>query len=157
MACMLLGHAVRTRMADPRLSLPVLLGLVAAFALLHGVWDETIDLNLRHYGQPLVATAQALLGMACVMGLAERLAHQTCVAHPLAYLGRQSLAVLLFHVYVQDVVAAAVWRVTQQPVLAAAVSFVAACTVPLLIWVLAEKWTVSRWLLMPGRAAAPAR
>lgn len=155
MACMLLGHAVRTRMADPRLPLPVLLALVAAFALLHGVWDETIDLNLRHYGQPLVATAQVLLGMACVMGLAERLARVATVARPLAYLGKQSLAVLLFHVWIQDLTTTIVLKTTQHSALAAAVSFAVACTVPLLIWALAARWSVSRRLLMPTMARTP--
>jgi len=150
MACMLLGHALRTRMATPNLPLPVLLGLAAAFATLHGVWDDTIDLNLRHYGQPLVATAQALLGMACVMGLAERLARLAPVARPLAYLGKHSLAVLLFHVWIQDMTTAAVWRATQHSALAAAVSFAVACTAPLLIWALAARWSVSRRLLMPS-------
>ena len=150
MACMLLGHAVRTRMANPNLPLPVLLCLAAAFATLHGVWDDTIDLNLRHYGQPLVATAQALLGMACVMGLAERLARLVSVAKPLAYVGRHSLAVLLFHVWIQDMTTAAVLKATQHSALAAAVSFAVACTAPLLIWALAARWTVSRRLLMPS-------
>ena len=150
MACLLLGHAVRTRMANPNLPLPVLLGLAAAFATLHGVWDDTIDLNLRHYGQPLVATAQALLGMACVMGLAERLARLASVAKPLAYLGRHSLAVLLFHVWLQDMTTAAVLKASPHSALAAAVSFAVACTAPLLIWALAARWSVSRRLLMPN-------
>jgi fucose 4-O-acetylase-like acetyltransferase len=157
MACMLLGHAVRTRMANPKLSLSVLLGLAAAFATLHGVWDETIDLNLRHYGQPLVATAQALLGMACVMGLAERLARVAPVAKPLAYLGEHSLAVLLFHVWIQDMTTAAVWKATQHSTLTAAVSFAVACTTPLLIWALAARWTISRRLLMPSASTTAGR
>lgn len=157
MACMLLGHAVRTRMANPSLPLPVLLGLAAAFATLHGIWDDTIDLNLRHYGQPLIATAQALLGIACVMGLAERLARLASVAKPLAYLGRHSLAVLLFHVWIQDMTTAAVLKATQHSALAAAVSFAVACTAPLLIWALAARWIVSRQLLMPSASTTAGR
>jgi hypothetical protein len=125
--------------------------------LLHGVWDDTIDLNLRHYGQPLVATAQALLGMACVMGLAERLARLVSMAKPLAYLGRHSLAVLLFHVWIQDMTTAAVLKATQHSALAAAVSFAVACTAPLLIWALAARWTVSRRLLMPSASTTAGR
>lgn len=157
MAYMVLGHACRTRMATPQLPLAALLGMAAAFAALHGIWDDTIDLNMRHYGQPLVATAQALLGMACVMGLSERLAHHASLARPLAYLGKQSLAVLLFHAYVQDMVMTVVWRATQQPMLTAAVSFAVACTAPLLIWALAARWTVSRRLLMPSASTTAGR
>lgn len=151
-ACMLTGYALRKRMAAPNLSLPVLLAMATAFAALHLVWDVTIDLSMRHYGQPLVATAQVLLGIACVMGVSERIARAGSIASPVAYFGRHSLAVLLFHRYVQDALSTILLKATRQPVLSAAVSFVAACTVPLLIWAIAARWSIARQLLMPGTA-----
>jgi fucose 4-O-acetylase-like acetyltransferase len=100
-AFVVLGFLCRDRVLtlsfDARWAWPALAGFVA----LHAAFDETIDLNIRYYGQFAIATTQALLGIALCLWLAAGLARLAPARRLLALVGQGTLFVLIFHTYFQ--------------------------------------------------------
>ncbi|MDB5816037.1 MAG: Acyltransferase 3 [Rhodocyclales bacterium] len=72
------------------------------FAVCHSVFSEYMDLNLRHYGQALVSTLQAATGIYLTLTIASTLKKLPTVANILAFVGRGSLFILIFHFFFQN-------------------------------------------------------
>jgi len=70
-----------------------------AFSLLQYFFGQTIDLNMRVYGSPIISTVQALLGVYIILNLAAYVAASrfVIIVRSLAYSGTGSLFILLFH------------------------------------------------------------
>ncbi len=69
----------------------------ATFCLIHYFFDETIDLNLRWYGDFLICTVQALSSIYLIFVLSKFLSLSTICNKVLAYIGNGSLFILIFH------------------------------------------------------------
>lgn len=70
----------------------------ASFAGLHYFYNETIDFNARHYGDFLICTAQAFLGIYITLSLSRLLSKTGISTKYLTYLGQSSLFIMIFHV-----------------------------------------------------------
>lgn len=70
---------------------------VSLFCGLHYFFDETIDLHSRLYGNVVIASVQAFLGIYIVLVMGVLCAGVPIVGRPLAYIGVSSLFILLFH------------------------------------------------------------
>jgi len=152
-AFLLLGYACRDLVATLRFrALPFALA-AAAFAALHAAFEETIDINIRLYGQFFVATAQALLGIYLCLAVSAGLARVEPARRLLAYVGSGTLFILIFHTFFQ-------WKTFNvlsphfaQPLPAALIGLVAGIALPLLLWEIVKR---SRWLsalMLPASGA----
>jgi fucose 4-O-acetylase-like acetyltransferase len=116
---------------------------IAAFSSLHFFYDETINLNFRHYGNFMVSTLQAMLGIYICLSLSSPLAQWKGVSKWAAYMGSGSLFILLFHSFFQGKTFNLMAKITGSPLVAALASLIAGIVLPLLLWELAQR---NRWL-----------
>ena len=133
-AFMMLGHALRSRLLNQPLPRWVTALCVTGFVLLHGRWDDTLDLYLRHADTPWRVGLQALLGFGAVVGLAQEMASAPrwrALLSPLVELGEGSLFVLMFHAWV--LVMARQLLVPMGEPAANVLSVLLACAVPLML------------------------
>lgn len=149
-AFMLLGYALQERIRGLSFHLDLFMVAAFCFAGLHLMFDETIDLNARHYGHILVATAQALLGIYLCLMFAVLLERSTVLGGWLAYIGSRSLFVLIFHDLVQGKGAVFVFGYTQNQYLGGGVALIMACALPLLIFDVARRNVILSSLLLPA-------
>lgn len=155
----LIGHSLRQRLLSAPLPLWVGLACAVGFALLHLLWDEVLDLNLRQAGDPLRVAAQALLGSGAWVALAQLLCRGACakrwLVRSLAALGTGSLYVLLLHAWVLVVAFRGL-----QPlglVLAHGLALGLACLLPLMLWRLSQHLPVLAWVMgqAPRQSSQP--
>ena len=64
---------------------------------MHYLFDETIDLNLRKYGDFLICTVQALSSIYLIFVVSKFLSLSSICNKVLAYIGNGSLFILIFH------------------------------------------------------------
>lgn len=122
-----------------------------AFAALHACSGETMDLNLRVYGNPLIATLQASLGIYLVLSLSSLLQRYAALRRPLASIGSASLFILLFHYVVQGRVFLVLSHVSRNELLVAAASFAAGVLLPLLLLEVVRRQRHVAVMLLPRR------
>jgi len=126
------------------------------FALLHIVFNDSIDLNLRVMGYPLVVVPQAALGIYGVLQLSALLASWSAAAGPLAYLGRGSLFILIFHDTLQRKLIAFLASLSESMVANSVLALVISLAVPLLVWAIAQRVKLLSFLLLPPPPARQA-
>lgn len=128
------------------------LAAAVGFAALHIGSGATMDLNLRQYGSPAVATIEALLGVVLVLGVASTLAGGPA-GMVLAWLGARTMPVLLFHWFLLGAVFAALSNRGVGAAASALAGVAAACVLPAFGHA-AAVWIVVR--LKARQARAPA-
>ncbi|MDB5964977.1 MAG: acyltransferase 3, partial [Polaromonas sp.] len=144
----LLGPQLRAMRFRP---LP-LLAATAGFAALHWFFDDTMDLNMRLYGQPLVSTLQALLGIYLVMSVACLLQRYRRGWGWLGYVGSGSLFILLFHPFAQGKTFLALLHFTQNGPLSSCLSIALGVLLPLLLLEVVRRQRLLSALLLPRKA-----
>lgn len=148
---MLFGHLLGKPVAAMRFSLPGFAAAALAFAALHTCSGETMDLNLRVYGHPLIATLQAGLGIYLVLSVSALLQRHALLRRPLAYIGSASLFILLFHYVVQGRVFLMLSHVSRNEVLVGAASLASGVGLPLVLLELVRRQRYLALLLLPMR------
>jgi fucose 4-O-acetylase-like acetyltransferase len=154
-ACMLAGFILRKAVTAMRFSPVAFVLAVLAFALLHVWFDETIDLNLRAYGNPLVCTVQAALGIYIVLGASALLQRYATFRRSLSYAGSASLFILLFHYGTQGRTFLVLSHISDNAYLLGAASLAAGVLLPLIILELVRRQRCAAVLLLPLRTALP--
>lgn len=128
--------------------------LVAAllFAGLHARFNMTIDLNERLYDNLLVSTLEAASGIYLVLAASVMMLRWGRVAGAVAYVGRGSLFVFMFHPWFQDHVFR--WvdnHVDGMDGLSVLLSFLAGLLLPLVVWEMIKRNRWLAWLWLPVR------
>jgi fucose 4-O-acetylase-like acetyltransferase len=154
-ACILAGFLLKTQVATMHFSLLGFLVSAIAFALLHGYFDETIDLNLRSYGNPLISSLQAALGIYLVLSASSLLQRYAALQRPLTYIGSGSLLILVFHAVAQGRAFLLLSRFSHNDYLVGAASLAAGVLLPLLVLEIAKRQRYLAALLLPRRLASP--
>ena len=125
-----------------------LLAAAIAFAALHYHFNETMDLNLRFYGEPLIATLQAALGIYMVLCISALLARYPRLQRPLTYIGSGSLLILVFHPVAQGRAFLLFSRFSHNDYLVGAASLAAGVALPLLVLEIARRQRhLAAWIL----------
>jgi fucose 4-O-acetylase-like acetyltransferase len=156
-ACMLAGFLLSKAVTAMRFSSIAFGTAIFAFAALHGYFDETIDLNLRAYGNPLVCTLQAALGIYIVLCASALLQRYAALRRLLSYIGSASLFILLFHYAAQGRTFLVLSHITGNPYLLGAASLAAGVLLPLAILELVRRQRHLAALLLPlrGKSSLP--
>lgn len=125
---------------------------LSLFISLHCFFDETMDLHLRHYGHFWISTAQAISGIYLILSLAFVLQKLPDVARMLAYIGRASLFILIFHSWIEWKIFALMAKFISSDYLNATLALLGGVLVPLGLLVLVKKRPLLSVLLLPRRA-----
>lgn len=147
-AFILAGFLLRTQVAAMHFSIFGFLVSAVAFASLHYYLNETMDLNLRSYGNPLVSTLQAALGIYLVLCGSSLLQRYAMLRRPLTYIGAGSLLILVFHPVAQGRAFLLLSRFSHNDYLVGAASLAAGVALPLLVLEIARRQRhLAAWLL----------
>jgi fucose 4-O-acetylase-like acetyltransferase len=131
--------------------LPFLLAL-SAFSALHYLFNETIDINMREYGNFFICTAQVFLGVYLCLGVASILAKFRGPSQLASYIGSGSLFILLFHWLFQAYTFAWILKVTNHTTLAWSAGFIAGIIFPLALLEVVKRNALLTLLLLPRKA-----
>jgi fucose 4-O-acetylase-like acetyltransferase len=123
----------------------------AVFSLCHYIYDETIDLNLRIYGEPFVSTTQAVLGVYMTLGIAAFGVKFKPIAQPLAYIGSGSLFVLMFHMFIQGKAFDILFKINSSLVVNSVVGVFLGVFLPLCFWEFAKRCKMVSLLFLPDK------
>lgn len=148
-AFILAGFLLRTQVATMHFSILGFLVSAVAFTSLHCYLDDTMDLNLRSYGNPLISTLQAALGIYLVLSGSSLLQRYAVLRRPLTYIGAGSLLILVFHAVAQGRAFLVLSRFSQNDYLVGAASLAAGVLLPLLVLEIAKRQHHLAALLLP--------
>ena len=96
-AYVVMGFLLRQAIESLRFNSLIFFIAILTFATLHYYFHKTIDLNLRVYGNVPISSLKAILGIYIVISIAKLLNTFTIPKKILAYLGANSLFILIFH------------------------------------------------------------
>lgn len=147
----LLGYLSRDYINDIILNKLMLCVSVVIFCGSQYYFDETMDLNLRVFGNPVVSTLQAFSGIFIVLGLSAMLSHLARLGRLLAYIGASSLFILLFHAYTQSKVFYSGVHFVQDKNLMGVIALVAGVIFPILMLEIAKHNRCFSFLLLPKK------
>ncbi|WP_045751379.1 acyltransferase family protein [Candidatus Methylopumilus turicensis] len=136
-AYFLIGHKMSIYLTNFKQSFIWFFVATATFCLTHYFFDETIDLNLRWYGDFLICTVQALSSIYLIFVLSKFLSLSNICNKVLAYIGNGSLFILIFHWPFQQKSFAffnAHWAEKTSLEINSLLSFTIGIIFPLLIW-----------------------
>ncbi len=102
-AYFLIGYILQNWVKNPKNTLVIFIIASTLFIGLHLISNYTTDLNLRRYDMPVIATTLALAGSAMVLIFSKFIENIRIIGKTLAYLGRNSIVILLYHSFFQDI------------------------------------------------------
>lgn len=150
-AFLLAGFLCAHQVREPgRRALPMFLLSGAAFALIHLLYDDTLNMNSRLYDSALITSLAAFSGICMTVGLSGLLSRSGKLADLLAYLGSASLFIFIFHSYIQGKVTIILQnRLQEQPYLSACIGLLAGILWPVAIYELCRHSRVLSAALLP--------
>jgi fucose 4-O-acetylase-like acetyltransferase len=148
-AFMIAGYLARDWIRRPSMPGALWLAGLAALLVMILFFGQTMQLNERNVGNPVITTVQAVLGVAtCIAGSGAVDARSPALAGAFAYVGQRSLFVLMFHSAIHDWIFHAMHALHPDPQLRSAAGLVAGIALPLLAWeVVAANSLLRPWLL----------
>ncbi len=123
----------------------------AIFTALHAFFDVTIDLNMRVYGDFLIATLQAFSGIYLCLSLSSLLAQHAGINKLMSYIGSGTLFILIFHYTLQWKVFGFISKFVAGSFVPAVGSFVAAVVLPLMLWECVKRSRLLSRLFFPQK------
>ena len=152
-AFMVAGYLTRNWIRRPSMPVAMWLAGLAALLLMNLAFGQSMQLNERNVGNPAITTIQAVLGVAlCIAGSGAVDARSPALARALAYVGRRSLFVLMFHSAIHDWIFHAMSALHPDPQLRSATGLVAGIALPLLAWEGVAANSLLRPWLQPRRS-----
>ena len=119
------------------------------FAALHFFYDETIDLNMRLYGNVWISTAQALLGIYLVLSISTCMQKHTRLRAVFVYLGSSSLFIMIFHSWIEWKIFSLLSRYSSLAYLNASLALLAGIVLPLVLLEIVKRQKIMNILLLP--------
>ena len=133
-AYLILGYLIRSKVTRFSFDIYGFILSIVFFALFHYFFNEKIDFNLRIYGDPIISTTQAFLGIYLILSLASLINKHEIIARGVAYIGSGSFYILIFHVIVQLKAFNVMMRVSSNIFLNAFVGLIFGVLVPLIFF-----------------------
>jgi polysaccharide biosynthesis protein PslL len=124
---------------------------VITFSCLHYYFNETIDLNSRIYGIPIISTLQAAMGIYITMSCAALIQRYSILRQPLAYIGSGTLFILMFHDTIQVNIYELLAKIGDRPYVNSSLSLMAGIILPILLGEIANRLKFFSILLFPSK------
>jgi polysaccharide biosynthesis protein PslL len=151
-AFILFGFVLSKQVKSMEFSLSWLLVATIAFTLLHYYFNETMDLNMRLYGNPLISSLQAITGIYIILSISSFLQKFSKLRQLLTYISSGSLFILIFHSVIQELTFLGLFRISHNNYINAIVSLVVAISLPLLLLEITKRQRFLAVLLLPQKA-----
>jgi fucose 4-O-acetylase-like acetyltransferase len=151
-AFLLLGYLLREPLKQATFH-PIGLSVASVLFVALNLWfPDTTDLNMREYGHWLATPLRALAGIYIVMSLAALAARSRLPAEVLAYLGRTSLIILLFHGWVEWTIYGKLLKhFPDHPYPNAVLAFFGSLAISLVLYEASKRIAPMAWLLLARR------
>jgi len=146
------GYLLGDRVKLAKFNAAYLILSVLIFSFLHYFYNETIDLNLRIYGNAFISTIQAIFGIYIAISSASFLQKYSSFRTSLGYIGSGSLFILVFHVFFQDLAFGTLSNLSSHPYFNGVASLGVAIAMPLLVWEFVKRQEIAAKWLLPLRA-----
>lgn len=145
----LAGYCSRQYIFGFKINLKILMATIITFFALHFYFDETMDLMLRVYGNPIICMMQALCAIYIILSASSLLIATNLASKVLTYIGQGSLFILIFHGIIQMKIYTAIGLFLPNPYLCGLISLFFGIAAPLLLWEISKRSGPLRQLLLP--------
>jgi len=151
-AITLIGFLLKDRILSMVFNLPLFLASTFVFFLLHFFFNDTIDLSLRVYSDPIISTLQAGLGIYITLSISLILKKYEIFRRFFIYVGSGSLFIMMFHNLPQVNVYWALLKWGYSDSFSSTISFVAGVTLPLVLWEIVKRQRFLSALFLPNKS-----
>jgi polysaccharide biosynthesis protein PslL len=149
---MIVGYLMRDGIRGGRFRLPIFVLALAGFVGLHMVFHQTMQLSERNFGQPVISTLQAGLGVYLCIAVSQALGRLSLPRTALAFIGARSLLVLIFHSCIQDWIFLSLSDQIANPYARAVLGLAGGIAIPLMLWEGARRNGLLKAALLPRHA-----
>jgi fucose 4-O-acetylase-like acetyltransferase len=150
-AFFLLGHFMSSWTKQFKINAWLLALALAAMSACQWFFDASVDFNFRRYDDLLICTLQAFSGiymMLCVCSLIARAGKASAL---LAYFGRGSLFILIFHGPLMEKTIDILSRFVPSAAAIGIAAFIVPVVVSLLLWNICRRVEILAWLMLPRK------
>jgi polysaccharide biosynthesis protein PslL len=143
------GHLLAKKIFEFKFNLLLTILALIVFTALHYLFNQTLELNAREYGNFLICTLQIITGIYLVFALSSLCTHSARLTKCLSYLGIGSLFILIFHFYPQHWLTGTLhYYFPNYQLLTAAFSMIASILLSMFIWELTQRCNWLQKLLL---------
>ncbi len=150
----LAGYMLHDKIKNFNFNLNIFFVALVIFTSMHYYFDETIDLNMRSYGNSVISSIQAITGIYITISIAALLNRYKYGKKMLSYLGSGSLFILIFHSSAQGKAFKILSHLINYPFLNCIVSFTVGLGFSIILWEIAKKQKIIGFLLLPKKHAS---
>jgi fucose 4-O-acetylase-like acetyltransferase len=126
------------------------------FLILHRFFDESVDLNMRLYGNFFISTLQIALGVYLTLSVAVLMTRHNFGNKIFSYFGSASLFLLIFHSSPQGKLYKLLSLISDYPLLNSIISFVLAVIFSIMLFEITKQFGLTRLLFLPVKTSRKA-
>lgn len=152
-AYVLMGFLLRQAIEPLRFNSLIFSIAILVFATLHYYFDNTLDLNMRVYGNVPISSLKAILGIYIVISFAKLLDTFTIPKKILTYLGANSLFILIFHYPLQLVAFKLLSLIGEVDYFNGLLAFLIGTFMPMLLLEITKRQRILSKMLLPKKLA----
>lgn len=151
LAYILIGHLASNYTTLPRFRFTLLAISFTLFFSLHFWFDETMDLNLRKYGNIFLMPIESLSGIGITLGIAYALNNFSIARKLFSYMGKNSLFILIFHWPIQRKATELFMQFQHVTPISLIAIFLLGVLIPLVFYEIAKRIKILATMLLPRR------
>lgn len=143
------GHLLAKKIFEFKFNFLLTILALILFITLHYLFNQTVELNAREYGNFLICALQIITGIYLVFALSSLCARFAWLNRCLSYLGVGSMFILIFHFHFQHWLTGSLhYHFPNYKLLIAAFSMVASIFFSMFIWELTQRCNWLQKLLL---------
>jgi fucose 4-O-acetylase-like acetyltransferase len=151
-AYFILGNIISDKIKNYKFSIYYLTLAFALFFASHYFFNESMNLNYRIYGDPILSTLQAICGIYLIVAFSEAVKDIRSIEVTLSYIGSGSLFVLIFHGMLQGKAISKFQTVFQNYGLISGIfGLIAGIGCSLIFWEVVKRIPIASEFLLPRR------
>ncbi len=156
-SCFILsGHLLRNQIQTFSSDFNKFFLSLCIFLVLHHFFNESVDLNMRVYGDFLISTLQIALGIYLTLSVASLMTLHSFGNKLFSYFGSASLFLLMFHSSPQGKVYKLLALISDYPLVNGIISFVVAMIFSIVLFEITKKFRLTRLLFLPLKISSKA-
>ncbi|MYM74136.1 acyltransferase family protein [Duganella sp. FT134W] len=148
-AFFLLGHFMAAWTKQFKINGWLLAGALAVMSACQWFFDADVDFNFRRYDDLLICTLQAFSGIYLMLCVCSVIARFSKPSKLLAYFGRGSLFILIFHAPIVEKTIDLLSRFVPSVAAVGFAAFILPVLLSLLIWNICRRVDLLAWLMLP--------
>jgi fucose 4-O-acetylase-like acetyltransferase len=151
-AYFIFGKITSDSVKNYKFDLSYLIFALILFTSCHYFFNESMDLNSRIYGNPILSSLQAISGIYLIVVLSESVKNIKAIAVVLSYIGSGSIFVLIFHGILQAKAISKYQSIfPNSGLIGGLFGLLAGIACSLLIWEIVKRVPIASAFLLPRR------